>query len=400
MRILIFIFLLFLGISVSAQKGQHIQYSGSSNLLGASDAVIVDDVPLIHTTQFLPLDKSGNIVIPGDLNAQINQVFLNISSVLKKAGSNLDQIVKLNIYIRSSNLITEVQEQINKRFKSGKKPAVSFVAGDLGHTDALISMDAIAVSAKISVESVKYFLPKNLSSAQGTARAAILPAGPVVYVSGQAVKGELAEATRGTLEQLQATLVSMGLEKRDIVQFKSFLRPMSDLKVVEEEFSNFFKGTTVPPMVNVEWTSKDPVIEIELIASSVNAGTKSTQQIDFITPPGMTASPVYCKVTRINFGQKIYISGLYGQISGNAYSEMESIFTSMGTILKNTGSDFKHLVKATYYVSNDVHSAKLNEIRPKYYDPLRPPAASKAMVKDVGLAQAGVSIDMIGVVIR
>ena len=54
-------------------------------------------------------------------------------------------------------------------------------------------------------------------------------------------------------------------------------------------------------------TSKDPVIEIELIASSPNALSKSNQQVDFITPPGMTASPVYCKVTRINYGQKVYI---------------------------------------------------------------------------------------------
>lgn len=400
MKALICIIFLSIGSTVFAQKGQKIQYSASSNFLGASDAVIVDDVPLVHTTQFLPLDKSGNIVGSGDINAQFNQVFLNISSALKKAGSKSDQIVKLNIYIRNSNQISAVQEQINKRFKSGKYPVLSFVSGDLSHPDALVSMDAIAVSAKIKVEGVNYLMPTNLSSIQDVARAAILPAGPVVYVSGQAVKGELAEATRGTLEQLQATLISLGLEKKDIVQIKSFIRPMSDLKVVEEEFAKFFKGNIIPPMVNVEWTSKDPVIEIELIASSRNAGSKSNQQLDFITPPGMTASPVYSKVTRINYGKKVYISGLYGKISGNPDSDLASIFNLMGTILKSTGSDFRHLVKATYYVSNDVHSAKLNEIRPKYYDPLRPPAASKAMVKDVGKPEAGISIDMIGVVIR
>ncbi|MDP3469931.1 MAG: Rid family hydrolase [Daejeonella sp.] len=400
MRTLICIYFLFLGTYVFAQKGQHIQYSGTSSLLGSSDAVIVDDVPLVHTTQFLPLDKSGNIVGSGDINAQISQIFSNISSALKKADSNLKMVVKLNVYLRNSNQITVVQAHINKRFKTGKKPALSFVAGDLSHPDILVSMDAVAVAGKMRPESVNYYMPEDLSSDQGTARAAILPAGPVVYVSGQAIKGELAEATRGTLEQLQATLLSIGLDKKDIVQIKSFIRPMSDLKIVEQEFAKFFKGATIPPLVNVEWTSTDPVIEIELIASSVNAATKSNQQLDFITPPGMTASPVYCKVTRINYGQKIFISGLYGQITGNADSDLTSIFTSMGTILKNTGSDFRHLVKATYYVSNDVHSAKLNEIRPKYYDPLRPPAASKAMVKDVGFPHAGISIDMIGVVIR
>lgn len=401
MRTLICIFFLFLSFSVSAQKkSQNIHYSGSSNLRGASDAVIVDDLPLVHTTQFLPLDKSGNLVTRGDLNAQINQIFSNISSALKKADSNLKQIVKLNVYLSTSDLISRVRDQIDKRFQAGKKPALSFVAGDLAHKDALVSMDAIALSAKTVSGTVNYFMPENLSSAQGIARAAILPAGPVVYVSGQAAKGELANATRGTLEQLEATLISLGLEKKDIVQIKSFIRPMSDLKLVEQEFAKFFENGTVPPLVFVEWTSKDPVIEIELIASSVDAGVKTENQLDFITPPGMSASPVYCKVTRINFGQKIYISGLYGRDPGNADSELESIFTSMGSILKKAGSDFMHLVKATYYVSNEIHSTKLNQIRPKYYDPLRPPAASKAMVKGVGLEGAGISIDMIGVVVK
>jgi hypothetical protein len=56
-------------------------------------------------------------------------------------------------------------------------------------------------------------------------------------------------------------------------------------------------------------------------------------------------------------------------------------------------------VKATYFVRNNDYSTKLNEIRPKYYDPLRPPAASKAMVNDIGKTGHGVSIDMIGLVI-
>jgi enamine deaminase RidA (YjgF/YER057c/UK114 family) len=226
MRILFCIFFLSLGYSGFAQKRQQIQYSASANSQGTSDAVIVDDVPLIHTTQFLPIDNIGGIIGKGDVIAQFNQVFSNISFALKNAGSNLDQIVKLNIYLRNSNSVPAVLQEISKMFKAGKSPALSFVTGNLSHTDALISADAIAVSVKINPESVKYFMPQNLSSNVGFARSAILPAGPAVYVSGQAVKGELAEATRATLEQLITTLVSLGLEKKDIVQIKSFIRPM------------------------------------------------------------------------------------------------------------------------------------------------------------------------------
>jgi hypothetical protein len=47
--------------------------------------------------------------------------------------------------------------------------------------------------------------------------------------------------------------------------------------------------------------------------------------------------------------------------------------------------------------STDEASRKLNELRPKYYDPKRPPAASKAMVTGVGADGKSVTLDMIAV---
>ena len=304
-----------------------------------------------------------------------------------------DQVVKLNIYLKNSTLISEVQTEIGRRFKSGKLPAVSYVTGNLSYPDALISIDAIAVSTNSSDNNVKYFN-------SGSTQVSILPPGPVVYVSGQAAKGNLTEATLNTLKQLEESLHFLGLEKRDIVQIKSFINPISDLSTVQNVMAEFFKEGTIPPLVNVEWLSKDPLIEIELIASSNRTLSKSNEQLDFITPKGMVHSPVYSKVTRVNYGSKVYVSGLYGNTERGIKSELSDIFDFLDLIMKKSGSDLKHLVKATYYVSNDLHSAALNEIRPKYYDPKRPPAASKAMVKDVGALKAGVNMDMIGVVIE
>ncbi|MDB5264114.1 MAG: putative translation initiation inhibitor, yjgF family, partial [Adhaeribacter sp.] len=51
-------------------------------------------------------------------------------------------------------------------------------------------------------------------------------------------------------------------------------------------------------------------------------------------------------------------------------------------------------------VSGDQSSTHLNELRPKYYDPKRPPAASKALVKKVGMAGKSITLDMIGVVVK
>lgn len=400
MKKLFFIYLLCCSAGLIAQESEikpgrkpGVQYIASSSG-NYSDAVIVDDSPLAHTIQFFPIDIAGK-VLGSDIREQSKQVFKKLSTALKQSGSGIDKIVKLNVYIKSHELKDETLSFIQKQFKAGKVPAISFVAGNLMHREALIGIDAIAVSSHNSTN--VFNISQESSKVNKPAEVSVMPSGSTVYISGQADKGVLSAASRGTLKQLGETLDHLGLQKKDVVQIKSFVNPISDIAIVEKEIAEFFKDEQIPPLVYVEWLSKDPLVEIELIASSAGKTIDSKQQIDFITPAGMTASPVYSKVTRVNFGKKIYLSGLYGDNPGEAKPEIMDIFKSMGAILHKSGSDFTHLLKATYYVSKDAHSSGLNELRPKFYDPKQPPAASKALVRDVGLKGAGLTIDMIAV---
>jgi enamine deaminase RidA (YjgF/YER057c/UK114 family) len=106
---------------------------------------------------------------------------------------------------------------------------------------------------------------------------------------------------------------------------------------------------------------------------------------------------VFSRVAKVNRGKLIFISGLYGLNAHDGEGEVREIFQSLGKILQRTGSDFEHLVKATYYVSDDVAGNKLNDIRPEFFNPLRPPAASKAKVRGVGIPGKTVAVDMIAV---
>lgn len=382
----------------SQSKSQHpvikeIQPSGST---GSSQAVVVDHAPLAHTAQFLPLTKEGKLVGEKDLSKQIDQVFNNLSLALKEADSDLNQVVKINVYLSEEDFIPEVRKAFSQRFSKGNKPAVSFVTGDLSHPDADVAMDAIAVSGLQTGDQVRYLSSPGLYTPSKEAHVSVLPAGGVTYVSGQADKGDLTEATRGTIGQLDTTLKFLGIKKDQVIQIKSFMQPMRDVSIVREEFARFFEGYTVPPLVFVDWVSQDPVIEIELIAASPADTTEAAHQMNFLTPPFMTASPIYSKVAQINRGKKFYVSSLYG-VSGDPDKQNAEIFATLKELLPAVGSDFTHLAKATYYVSDDGTSAALNKIRPDFYDPKRPPAASKAMVKGVGKGM-GINIDMIGVV--
>jgi enamine deaminase RidA (YjgF/YER057c/UK114 family) len=271
--------------------------------------------------------------------------------------------------------------------------------GKLRHAGALIAMDAVAAARESNQQgpALKFIrAPELLAGTKSHAHLAVLPPGPKVYVSGQAEKGkDLVEMTRRTMNSLVETLVHLGLEWSDVVQIKSFVGPITAVDEAEREIASFFKdGSPVPPLVFVEWTT-EPSIEIELIAGRKTGTGQVGDSVEFITPPGMTASPVFSRVARLAAGPTIYISGLYGDSQGNSEAEIREIFAHLGKLLDKTGSDFRHLAKATYYVSTNDASTKLGTIRPEFYDPQRPPAASKAPVMGTGRDGRTITLDMI-----
>jgi enamine deaminase RidA (YjgF/YER057c/UK114 family) len=362
-------------LSGAARAEADIKYVEPSDVTGTSMAVVVGPAHLAHTAQLLPLDKDGRIVGKGEAAEQAAQVLDNLAAVLREVESGLHKV-------------------FTRRFRGKAKPAVSFVVGKLAHPDALVSMDAVAVTERDPRGEVKRVRCAALAGAMGGSHVAVLPKGGKVYVAGQAEKGDLAEATRKTLESLRATLKHLELNDAHVVQLKAFLRPMSAVGEVEKEMAKFFGKQTVPPLVFVEWDSTLP-IEIELIAAG--GKDKAKEAIEYLTPPGMSASPIYSRVARVHHEQTIYLAGLYGTKAKAADEQIEEIFATLKGLLEKTGSDFRHLVKATYYVSNDDASRKLNELRPRYYDPKRPPAASKALVAGVGVEGKSITLDMIAV---
>jgi enamine deaminase RidA (YjgF/YER057c/UK114 family) len=343
-----------------------------------SRAVVVGPAALAHTAQILPRGVDNR-----NAETQTANVLDRLDTVLREVGSNLDAVVKLNVYVARADAVAGVRGPIARRFKD-VKPAMSLVLGALPQSDALVAMDAVAVAA--DVRAVKR-----------TENVAVLQVGSHVYVSGQAEKGaNPVEAARKTLESLRSTLKWLGLDDGHVVQVKAFLTPVTAAADVRKECERFFGADKVPPLVFVEWKSSLP-IEIELVAASPVAKPKYADVVEYLTPPGMTRSPIYSRVARVHSDRAIYLSGLIAAKEGDGAEQVADVFAHAAKLLDETGSDFRHLTKATYYVSDDDASAKLNEFRPRYYDPYRPPAASKAMVPGVSEVKRSVTLDLIAV---
>lgn len=355
---------------------------------GLSSAVRVTDAELVHTTQLLPPSNS-----PTDAGGQSRAVLTKLDQLLAHYESRRSDVVKLNVYVRGAAERASFVEQLSP-WSDKTPPAVAYVATPLPDPQALVALDAVFVSNDATAAktvSLKHF--DELEGATAQSHAAVLPQGDVIYISGQAEPGALAAATRKTLDGLLRTLKYLQLQQRDIVQIKCFLAPMSNAGAVNEQIAKFFNGAPIPPVVHVEWVSGSLPIEIELIAAAPASQTGET--VSFSTPPWMKSSPVFSRIARIHGNDRIYVSGLYAKDAGNGEDQVRSLFASLQRILRAGDSDVKHLAKATYYVSDNDVGGQLNRLRPSVYDPRRPPAASKAMVKDVAATGRSITIDMI-----
>ncbi|MCI0624995.1 MAG: RidA family protein [Acidobacteria bacterium] len=359
-----------------------------------SFAVVVEDFPLLHTTQLLTgedqLRKGSN-----EINKQVDQVFGKLETILKEMRTGIQHLVRVNVYVANLQLVQPVKRMLARKLKHVAFPATTYVVTPLPVPEALVAIDTVSVmpSAKDD-HPVLSSMSENLDLAQ----VSVVPRGDKAYVSGQAAEGDLVSATRKTLDSLQATLAFLGLTWRDVVQFKAFFQPIARAKEVQGEIKSRYAGTLTPPIVFVEWISNQP-IEIELIASARHGKRLQPQgeRVSYWTPPGMTASPVFSRVAMIHGGKTVYVSGVLVKALEDQEREVRKTFSVLGNLLKRANSDFRHLVKATYYVNSMKSSQALDRIRPEFYDPSRPPAASKAIVKELPEKNSSLLLDMIAV---
>jgi enamine deaminase RidA (YjgF/YER057c/UK114 family) len=357
--------------------------------------VIVDQMPLVHTRQLLPFDSAGKLVGEGSADKQIEQVLTNLEAVLNDSGSSLEKLIRLNVYALSNEVANRVRELLVERLGDTVRPAMTLVLTPLPHRGVLVAVDAVAGAAD-SGKAVALKRCKSVSGNDQCADAALLPPGGIAYLSGAPAGFELTTLpVTKSMAQLMKTLGQLNLGPADVVQVKVFVRPVTAAEDILPEVQAFFPGQLAPPVVFVEWLAAVPV-EIEMIAQLPLSG-KSTGGVEYFDPPEFRPSNVFSRVALMRAKRQIYISGLYARKPSRGELQAELLFGQLQEVLTRTGSDMRHLVKATYYVSDDDAARWVDRTRPKVFDPTRPPAASKVMVFGVGRAGRTMTVDMIAI---
>jgi len=113
---------------------------------GYSHVVEVPASSLVFISGQVALDATGELVGPGDVEAQTRQVFANLSAALDAAGVGWTEVVKLNYFLRDVSQIETVRSVRNQFLDTRHLPASTLVeVSGLFRDDILVEIDAIAV---------------------------------------------------------------------------------------------------------------------------------------------------------------------------------------------------------------------------------------------------------------
>lgn len=97
---------------------------------------------LVFLSGQIPLDPVRMELVEGDIDAQIHQVFRNLSAVCEAAGGGLDDIVKLNVFLLDMGCFPRVNAIMAEYF-SEPYPARAAVGVAALPKGAAVEMDAI-----------------------------------------------------------------------------------------------------------------------------------------------------------------------------------------------------------------------------------------------------------------
>lgn len=93
----------------------------------------------------LPMDPATSAVVPGGIRAQTERALRNVETVLVAAGSGLDRVVQMTIYIPDGELWGDVNAEY-ARVMGPHRPARAIIPVSPLHYGALIEIQAVALA--------------------------------------------------------------------------------------------------------------------------------------------------------------------------------------------------------------------------------------------------------------
>lgn len=109
-----------------------------------SHGIIAEDARrTLYVAGQVPLDESGKLVGPGDIEAQTRQVMQNIKRVVEAAGGRMDDAAKTTVFTTKLDHRGPIGKVRQEFFRSDPPGNTFLVISSLANPDFLVEIEAV-----------------------------------------------------------------------------------------------------------------------------------------------------------------------------------------------------------------------------------------------------------------
>jgi len=228
----------------------------------------------------LPIDPKSGKMVAGGVKEQAEQCLNNIKAIVESIDHVMDDVVKINIFLKNISDIAAMDEVYPTFFQSDLPTRTVVEVAALPLDDALVQIDAVITNGEgtpsqdpcplIKVSRNTENAPKGLYSQTAAFShynniSAQLPLDPE---TGEMVAGGVKEQANQCLNNIKAILESIDHVMDDIVKTTIFVKNISDIEAVNEVLTTFFPGY-LPARSTVAVTAlpMDALVQIDAVVS-------------------------------------------------------------------------------------------------------------------------------------
>lgn len=314
----------------------------------------------------LPIDpKTGEIVI-GCINDQTKQCLNNIQSIVESIGHVMDDVVKMNIFVKNISDIDAIKK-VYPTFFQGPLPTVTIAAvAALPVSDALVQIDALISNGEgtapqapcelIKVSRNTEHAPQGLYSQTAAFShynnlSAQLPIEPK---TGEIVQGGIKEQSQQCLNNINAILESIGHTMADIVKTTIFIKNISDAEAINEVCGQFFPSyVPARSLVSVADLPMNALVQIDVVVSH---GDGTPPQLPEDTRLLVIEANNTVNAPEVDYSHSVAFSH-YNHISGQLPLSPKNNEVVAGGIkeqVKQCLENIKNIVESVEHVMDDI----------------------------------------------
>ncbi|MDF9399458.1 Rid family detoxifying hydrolase [Vibrio sp. 1180_3] len=228
----------------------------------------------------LPIDPTTGEIVVGCVKDQAKQCLKNLKAIVESIDHVMDDVVKINIFVKNIADIEAIDEVYPAFFQSSLPTRTTVAVAALPMSDALVQMDALisngegtapqAPCALIKVSRNTDNAPQGLYSqtvafSHYNNLSSQLPIDPT---TGVLVAGGAKEQAKQCLNNIKAILESIDHVMGDIVKTTIFLKNISDIEVVNEVCAEYFPSyVPARTVVNAAALPMDALVQIDTAVS-------------------------------------------------------------------------------------------------------------------------------------